>query len=498
MLWSLLKVLIFIGIVAALSYGAEILLATGEGIRISALDMEFTLGPIQTVIATVVLFAAVWLVTKLVGLLVAVIRFIFGDETALTRYFSRSRERRGYRALSDALLALSSGETREAMSKAGKAEALLRKPELTTLIAAQAAEQSGDTSKAHEVYKRMLGNDKTRFAGIRGLMKQKLEAGDTDTAMKLAEKALALKPKNVETSDALFHMQAQNDDWVGARRTLGTKVKYGTLPRDVYRRRDAVLALSVANEKMESDPTEAEESALEANRLAPTFVPAAVAAARASIARKKPRNAVNALKTAWTHEPHPDLAVAFAEIVPDETPAERVERFGELTKINPDHPETKMLLAELNIAAENFPEARRAMGNLAETDPTKRSLTLMAAIERGEGSDDAVVKAWLAKAMTASPGPQWICEVDGKAYPAWQPMTEGGFDTLTWKEAPASEVISGSAAGMLPMIIGSGGEEKPAPETDPGIADSPPEEPDVVDGTATEAQAAGEKQPEKV
>ena len=61
-----------------------------------------------------------------------------------------------------------------------------------------------------------------------------------------------------------------------------------------------------------------------------------------------------------------------------------------------------MLMAELHIAAEDFPEARRALGDLAETNPTARSLTIMAAIERGEGSDDAVVRGWLAKALNAS------------------------------------------------------------------------------------------------
>ncbi len=57
-----------------------------------------------------------------------------------------------------------------------------------------------------------------------------------------------------------------------------------------------------------------------------------------------------------------------------------------------------MLLAELEIAAENFPGARRALGTLIDTQPTARVMTLMAAIERGEGSGDSTVKAWLARA----------------------------------------------------------------------------------------------------
>ena len=40
----------------------------------------------------------------------------------------------------------------------------------------------------------MLPDDRTRFVGVQGLMQQKLEEGDTDTAMALAKKAFALRP----------------------------------------------------------------------------------------------------------------------------------------------------------------------------------------------------------------------------------------------------------------------------------------------------------------
>ena len=45
-----------------------------------------------------------------------------------------------------------------------------------------------------------------------------------------------------------------------------------------------------------------------------------------------------------------------------------------------------MLSAELHIAGRDFPSARQALGDMAEPHPTARVLTLMAAIERGEGS----------------------------------------------------------------------------------------------------------------
>ena len=78
-----------------------------------------------------------------------------------------------------------------------------------------------------------------------------------------------------------------------------------------------------------------------------------------------------------------------------------------------------MLLAELNIAAEDFPEAKRSLGDLVTTAPTARNLTLMAAIERGEGSSDDIVRGWLTKALTASRGPQWVCSSCQQVHVAW-------------------------------------------------------------------------------
>ena len=372
MLWSLIKILIFVAVVAALALGAGMLMESGAGVRVSIANTEFTLGPLQAAIAAVVLLLAVWLLIKIAGLLVAVLRFLNGDETALSRYFDRNRERKGYEALADGMLALASGEGRQAMSKAAKAERYLRRPELTNLLSAQAAEMTGDRNKAREVYKRLLTEDRTRFVGVRGLMKQKLSEGDTDTALKLAEKAFALKPKHEETQDTLLKLQASHEDWAGARKTLGAKLRHGSLPRDVHKRRDAVLALSEARDVLAEGKTiEAREAAIEANRLSPDLVPAATLAAQSYIDQGKPRYAIRVIKKTWGVTPHPDLAAAFAAIEPDETPEARIKRFGPLLKIQPDHPETKLLTAELNIAAEDFPAARKALGNLYETDPDR-------------------------------------------------------------------------------------------------------------------------------
>ena len=458
MLWSLIKIVLFVVVVAALALGAGYLMESEGGVQVTVMGTEYSFGPLQSVIAVVVLVIAVWLFLKLLSLLVATWRFLNGDETALSRYFDRNRERKGFNALSEGLMALASGEGRVAMTKAAKAEKYLNKPELTNLLVAQAAEMAGDRRKAEETYKKLVTQDKTRFVGVRGILKQKLADGDTDTALKLAEKAFEIKPKHEETQDILLQLQAKNEDWSGARSTLNAKLKYGNLPRDVHKRRDAVLALSEAKDILSDENSiEVQEKAIEANKLSPDLIPAAVMAAKTYIRQERPKLAARLLKKAWEAQPHPDLASAFAAIAPNETPSERIKRFTLLTRAKPDHPETKMLLAELHIANEDFPEARRALGDLPETEPTARSVTLMAAVERGEGASDAVVRGWLAKAVTVPRGPQWICENCQHIHAEWAPICENceSFDTLAWKTPPATEMAMPGGAQMLPLIVGA-------------------------------------------
>ncbi len=488
MLWSLIKIIIFFCVVGALAWGAGFLLQADGGLQIRALGMELSPGPLESVLLLMAMVFAVWLILKVLALLLAFVKFLNGDETALSRYFDRNRERKGFDALSEGLMALASGEGNVAMAKAAKAEKYLKKPALTNLLTAQAAEMAGDTRKAEETYRKLVENEKTRFVGVRGIMKQKLAAGDKETALQLAEKAFALKPKHEDTGDVLLRLQAEKEDWTGARKTLSTKLRNGQLPRDVHKRRDAVLALSEAKDILDEDKTiEAREAAIEANRLSPDLIPAAVMAANGYIEQGKPRYATRVLKKAWEARPHPDLAATFAAIAPDETPTARIKRFATLTKVNPDHPEAKMLLSELHIANEDFPEARRALGTLVETDPDARSVTLMAVIERGEGATDTVVKGWLARAISVPRGPQWICENCQHIHNEWKPICENcsSFDTLEWKRPPLSEVASPTGIQMLPLIVGALEDNSAADDVPPVNENNTIEDAEILEAEVT-------------
>ena len=454
MIWSLVRIILFIGCIALITFGIVYVIETGGEVRVSFAAIEYSFSPMMAMIAVALLLVSIWAAIAALGLIIAILHFFNGDETAITRYFNRNREQRGFDALADGMVALAAGEGKIALAQVSKAEKMLRRPELTNLMNAQAAEMTGDTKKALKYYKSLLENDRTRFVGVRGLMKQKLAEGDMATAMKLAEKAFAIRPAHEDTQNLLFEMQSDAGDWSGARETIATKVRKGTLPKDVGRRREAILALADAKDKLDADDIEAGRiAALNANKLAPTLIPAAVLAAEVQTVSGNKSVAAKILKKAWGGNPHPELAAAFAEIEETETSAQRLKRFNALTKVNPNDPETRQLKAELALADEDFPAARRALGDLHETDPTARSLSIMAAIHRGEGAGDAVVRGWLNKALVASRGPQWICSSCNKIHADWAPKCDNckAFDSMDWKSPPASDAIT-QTTRVLPFV----------------------------------------------
>jgi HemY protein len=437
-----------------ISFGAGRLMEAQGGVMIQYAGLELSFGALQAALLVLGLLVSFWLVLKLLGLVVALLRFINGDETALSRYFDRNRERRGFEALSDGLMALASGDGRDAMAKARKADRLLNRPDLTNLIMAQAAVANGDRQTAKTTYKKLLKDPKTRFVGTYGLLQQHLQDGDTEVALKLAEHAFALKPRHGETQDVLLKLQAGQEDWRGVRRTLTAKLKHGTLPKDVHKRRDAVFALSQSRDlRAEGKLEEAQIYAVEANRLAPGLVPAALLSAEGHREQKNVKQASRILRAAWQLAPHPDLAAGFAALAPDEASAARLKRFGQFTKGTESHPETKMLMAELYVAMADFDAARRALGDLAKTDPTMRALTILAAIERGDGADDQSVRQLLTQAISAQRDPQWICDNCGHVHHDWEPVCLNceAIDSIAWKRPPMSEAVS---PDMLPLIVG--------------------------------------------
>ena len=125
------------------------------------------------------------------------------------RHRDRSRQAKGYRALTQGLVAAAAGDANEASRQARRAQALLDDPALTRLLAAQAAQLNGEDDAATRYFESMTEEAETAFLGVRGLLTQALKAGDKARALELAERADRLRPNTPWVLRELLALQVE-------------------------------------------------------------------------------------------------------------------------------------------------------------------------------------------------------------------------------------------------------------------------------------------------
>ncbi len=455
MISTLVKVSAFLALVALLSYLAALVVEVDGAVRFVLGDTEYSTRPIVFMLLLLLLIPVAWAAFFVIGLCTAIVKFVAGDETALTRYLNRNRRSQGFQALADSMVALASGQPKLAQIKAEIAERNLRRPELTGLLEAQAAERLGDNKRAVEVYKRMLSHEQTRFAGLTGILKHKHREGDFEIAVTLARRAFEMNPSHEEIQKILFRLQLDREDWAGARITLQAKHRHKNISTAEFKRQNGSLAMAESRARAAQGETSRSAAlAIEANKLAPGLVPAAVEAARVRLRAGDKRVATRILVNAWNQMPHPDIAAQYSRIEPDESSERRLGRFRRLVAKTIDHSESRLQMAELAMADGNFGQARRELGTTHIHAPTIRSLLILAAIERGEGSADSVVRDVLSQAVSASRGPQWVCSSCRTIHSGWVPVCASchAFDTLSWSDAGMADQMHPSSTIMLPFV----------------------------------------------
>lgn len=456
----------------ALALGAATLLALGVN---ALLNIEgytiIELGPVDEYeIPTGVALLTLILLPILLGALAVVALRGVSWVMSLGPYLEAKRRRRGVAALSRALVALAEGDGARARAAGKEAEAILDEPDLTRIVNAQAARLAGMENEAEKYYEAMAEDKDTAFVGLVGLLGQAMRDRMPERALRLAERAHALKPTEPQVIDALFDLQLHKGDWAGARKTLKAAVKAGRITRDVADRRKAVLFVAEAEEaEGRGEAPEALDAAMAAVKSAPGLTPAVVIAARLLTARGEKRSAARILIRSWRAAPHPSAAEAFAALDPNETPDARLLRFQELFDANTAHRETRETKAELALAADQSEAARLALGSLAEEGVSARACALMAAIEEAQGAEAAVVRGWFERAAAAPRRAHWICSACGAPSPSWRHSCGrcDGFDTLEWRMDAAATVEpeqSAARPGAAPRLLGGIGERKALPK----------------------------------
>lgn len=450
---SLLRILLWCVALAAAMLGA-VWLANRPG----AVVIEWHSWRIDTTVG--ILLLAVVALVVVVSMLWLMWRWLIGAPAAFAESWGAGKRRRGYRALTQGMVAVAAGDPVEARRMARRAEDLLSQDArpLTLLLTAQAAQVAGDREAARRSFEAMLDDDQTAFLGLRGLIVQSIRDGQGERALGYAERAFKLRPDTPWVTHSLFDMQAHAGRWREALETLQSGIKRRIVDAERGRALRALLLIerSRAAERA-GNGDEATALAREAYSLAPERIAVVLRYAERLLAANDSRRAMRLLERSWSQAPHPDLATLYLAATAEKDAVKRVQALTRLVAGKPDDIESHIVLARENLEARLWGEARRHLQAAAGASPTNRICRLMADLEEQEFGDGAKVRQWLARAADAPADRAWRCSSCGAIHERWRSICDscGAFGTLHWRMPaataqtlpPASE--SGSA-GVAP------------------------------------------------
>lgn len=353
---------------------------------------------------------------------------------ALMRRFYRNRQRdRGYYALSQGLIAASSGDAATARRLSKDSRKLLGEEPLVQLLDAQTLLLEGNRDKARERFTRMLEDDDTRLVALRGLYLEAERQGEKEASRHYAEEAAKMAPALPWAGNAVLKHQSAMGDWEAALRTLESNRSAGLIAKDEAARKRAVLLTAQAMAEEQAHPDKAAKLADQAHKLAPGLVPAAVVSAAAHVRLNELRKAANILEAAWKRDPHPDIAQAYVHLRHGDSGLDKLKRAKKLASMRAGHPEGAIAVAEAAMSVGDWTAAREAMKPVLLGNPGQRACTIMADIEEGQYGDKGRMRDWLARAVRAPRDAVWVA--DGYVSAHWLPISPitGEVDAFEWK-----------------------------------------------------------------
>ena len=353
---------------------------------------------VPVMIVAVLLF---WLVVT------AVFRFLAGFFGLPGRLSRRSREKRqikGNAALTGAITAIAAGDVEAAKRLAKDTDKTLKNPQLSHLLNAEIDRAKGDIESARTHYDALLETPETELAGLRGLIETL--PPDDPRLDELAARAYERAPGAAWAAQAAYaaHLRAGRLDQA-QKLVEGQRKKTSFLGSDAQNQK-ARLAMARADAaQAEGRLADAAKLAREALDLTPEDSRAALALAHIHAADGNPKKAAEVIAAQWRVAPSPALLRVYLDLWRTEDPAEVAKRVRDLTAANPEHPESRLALAEAYLRAQAFAEARAALAPLLSPNATAtingHAALAMARILAAEGADPAQQREWIERAAAS-------------------------------------------------------------------------------------------------
>lgn len=455
-------------------------------------DLAITFSGYRYEVSLMVAAVGIVAIVAAVMILWWLIRSIWTSPYTVARYFRVRRRDRGYQALSTGMIAAGAGDgglARRMSQQAAKLISADQEP-LIHLLDAQAALLDGDRQAARDKFTAMLDDPEMRLLGLRGLYLEAERLGERDAARHYAERAVEAAPQLEWAVNAALEGKTGEGEWDGALKLLDSRKATGKDERESVASRRAVLLTAKAMDVLDADPQTARTAALEAHKLRPDFVPAALTAARALFRQNELRKGSKVLETVWKKEPHPEIADVYIHARPGDSTHDRLARAKKLQSLKRNNVESALIVGRAALDAGEFQLARESCEAAARLGPRESVYLLMADIEEAETGDQGRVRQWLAKALRAPRDPAWVA--DGYVAERWAPISPvtGKLDAFEWRmpmERLAQVVESEEDFSPAPSI--------PAPKEEPEQAEA---ETVVIEAETVKPEPAAKPQePEK-
>lgn len=421
----MIRVLLFFAILFALAVGFAWLSDVPGMISISWNGYVWEQPPaVVAVVAGVLLaifLAVVW-----------VIRVILKSPHIASRFFQRRRKDKGYQALSQGLIALGTGNSKQARRHAVDADRLLSDEPAAKLLLAQTAQLAGKDDEARGRFEAMLEDPRTKALGLHGLFVEAERHREPVAARHYAEEAAKTSPGLEWAGKAVLGYQAVAHHWDEALKTLERNYAAKMMDKKTYRRQRAVILTALAQKLEDGEPERAYSLAKEAHGMALDLVPAAVLTSRLATRRGDIRKASKVLETTWRLSPHPELAETYAHVRTGDSAVDRLKRVKSLSAQRANTGEGALAVAQAALEAREFDEARAQLKKVLQSEPSRKAFLLMAEVEEAEHGDRGRMRDWLARAIKAPLDKVWMA--DGVVSADWQavsPVT-GKLDAFNW------------------------------------------------------------------
>lgn len=485
----MLRIVLFLVLIALAGAGAA-WVADQPG------DVVLTWGGFRASPSIPVFVLCLGIFAVLIVLLWSILTVIWRMPGRMRRRRHDKRHARGRHAITHGLLAIGHGDTALARRHAEAARRHAPNDPLALLLHAQSAQLDGNRDEAQRAFRAMAEREDTRPLGLRGLFIEAQRADDAVGAVMIAEEAIKLSPSSTWASHAVLGFRCARGDWSGALAILDSNLSAGLIDKQGYRRQRGVLLTARALELETMDRDVARESVMEAVKLAPTLVPAAVLAAKFESEAHQVRRAMKLVEAAWLANPHPDLADAYAHVKLGDAARQRLQRVEMLAAKTPadkaGHVEGQLAIARAAIDASEFARAREVLAPYVN-DPTQRVALLMAELERTEHGDGGRARAWTLRAVRARHDPAWTA--DGYVSDRWRPVSPvtGRLDAFQW-QMPVASLPSDKGTTIESSAFEEAMLAAPPPKR-VTVASEAPAEPAVIAPVPTPAPAAQDNAP---